>query len=333
MTYKKLSIDKDEWKKIPYIRNFTSGHRHIPLLPYFDGREKRWMVFTPAGGQLIELKVADFVNGMYVSDSLVSSETDYGLPFAESTLKYFSTGKMTEFMNQATQDLINGLCFIEKYFILLKFRSTNTDSRMSDLIPVELEGAISNHRSYYDVIQKTIREIHVLYSESKQKLPQSFHDAIKKNDDDLHEKYLLPGPLISFYAQKRDLFLSLKEVRDNIVHRGGYYFTVFEFADGFSVRGDDEPFSAFGKLVPLWPGEKTRNNGLVSVLPLLCLLVEDMYKTMKSLGEAIEKSFGKLPEPLFDAHVYLRSKFTRHLRSLDHYEKEQWIDPAAVLGD
>ena len=231
----------------------------------------------------------------------------------------------------ASQDLINCLGYIEKYFILLhhvkQFKGTNANA----LLQVELEGIFGLHRSYYDLLQMVINEVFCRNLSQKVTLPDSFHKLVQKEPDELENKYCLPSPLIQFYQKKKSLFLACLQIRDNIFHHGHSFDSIFAFDDGFAVDVNEKPWITLKPIINLWPEEKLRNKRLGSILVVFAMLAEDMFKTMTYLGDAILASFQKPPIICFDDNVYLRTHFARHLHRLSKYERDQWISPVQVL--
>ena len=325
-------VNKGELSKLPYLTHVPDDGRMIPLQTYYDHSENCWRTWIVANKKLQEIRVINLCDGTYVSEKPVSPNKDYRIPFAEIVMKHFCTPEIFERTNQATQDLINCLGYIEKYFILLNHNNKYKDADASVLIQIELEGIFGVHRSFYDLLQRIVNEMHQRYSKQKISIPDSFRRVVEKEPDELAKKYHFPDPLIQFYQEKKALFLACRQIRDNIFHHGHSSGTIFCFNDGFAVGVDEKPWSTLTNFVNLWPKGKLRDNNVGCVLGVFALIAEDMFKTMAWLGDAIIASFPEPPEASFDLNVYLRNPFTSHLHRLKDYEREQWIAPEHALS-
>lgn len=329
------AVQKDELSKLPYLSHIPKDGRIVPIQTYYDHANGQWLTWIVHKGALQQLRCIDLCHGMYVSTNPVSPDTDYPMPFAEIILRHFCTPKISDRMHQASQDLINCLGYIEKYFILLnharKFKGTNA----STLLQIELEGVFGIHRSYYDILQRVVNEVYERYSMQKVKLPYdpSFRKFVQKEPDELMGKYHFPAPLVQFYQEKKPLFSACRQIRDNVFHHGHSFGSIFTFDDGFAVGVDERPWNILVPIVNLWPDERLRNNRLGSVLVVFALLAEDMFKTMAWLGEAILASFQEPPTAIFTSHVYLRTNFACHLHKLSDYERIQWVRPEDALPE
>ena len=336
MKKRDATSDAREIQKLPYLTHIPRDGRSVPIQTYYDHQQKRWRIWVILDGKLQELDVTDLYHGTYVSNEPVSPDRDYRMPFAETVLKHFCTPKIAAGMHQASQDLINCLGYLEKYFILLQHAKAYTRTNAMALLQVELEGIFGVHRSYYDLLQGVVNEVYRHYSQAKITLPKkfgSFHVVVQKEPDELRDKYHFPPALVQFYQAKKELFLACRQIRDNIFHHGHSLNSVFRFDDGFAVPTDEKPWTTLASVVNLWPAHKIRNNRLGCVLVVYALLAEDMYKTMEWLGDSMLASFQKPPKPCFDGNVYLRTHFAQHLHRLDEYEREQWITPESALPE
>jgi hypothetical protein len=183
-----------ELEKLPYLTSIPTDGRMVPIQTFYDHSEPRWCTWAITKGALLELKVADLFHGTYISAQPADPTNDYHLPFAETVLKHFCTAEISERMHQASQDLINGLGYLEKYFILLNHSRQHKGTNTTSLVKVELEGAFGNHRSFYDILQQLINEIHARYSKSKVSLPDSFRKIVQKESNELRDKFSFPEP-------------------------------------------------------------------------------------------------------------------------------------------
>jgi len=326
-------VDRGELGKLPYLKQIPEDGRIVPIQLFYDHAGCEWHFWDISKGQLQEVQVLDVSHGMYLSRKPVSPDSDYRMPFEEIVLRHFTTPRIPGLAQKISQDLINALGYIEKYFILLNHARRFEDSNTTALVQVELEGIFGVHRSYYDLLNRVVTEVMRRYGATRASLPESFRRVAQKEPEVLVSKYGVPVPLAQFYQTKKQLFFACREIRDNIFHQGHSVGSVFAFDDGFAVSVDDKPWAVLTKVIDLWPADKLRTNRLGSVLVVFALLTEDMFKTMTWLGEALLKSFREPPPACFDENVYLRTSFARHLHLLEEYERDQWIAPEHALPE
>lgn len=326
-------INEEVIRGLPYLKELPTLERSVPLLPWYDHSLRRWRTWIVSDDTLHELLMDELVDGMYFSSAPVSSKRDHFLPFAEIICKHFYNNDTLYLMYQATESLIKACGCLEKYFILLnhsnKFQFSNTRA----LIQIELESIFGIHRSYYDILQKITAKVYKSYSKSRNELPKSFSRMAEKSSEELSLKYQLPRPLLEFYCEKKNLFITCRDIRDNIFHHGHSYNTIFHFEDGFAVPIDQKPWRHLSELVSLWPEDRVRENRLGSLLVIFAVLAEDIFKSMAWLGQAIISSFQEPPRPILEDHVYLRTSFAPHLHNLTWYECEQWLKPEQALPE
>lgn len=332
------TIPISELRKLPYLLRVPRDDRVAPLINYYDPEKETWQVWHPnQKGDLMAINVTGLSSGMYVASAPERLDSDCRLPLAEVILQRFSLPEMVHLLSIASQDLVNGLAHIEKYFIFQMHSAEGDSRRMAQIVQVEIEGMFGNHRSFYDVIQKIIATIVKHYAQSPATLPDSFAKMVQKENKELRDRYGLPEAMVQFYAEKRELFLACRKIRDNVFHHGHSFQPIFVLANGFAVIVDQPPWDELLKLVPkLWPEKHRKNERLASILVLFTLLVEDMHKTMGWLGATILASFAPPPDTLFDMPIFLRTPLGIHLNNLTNYQETHWFNrdhAASIIED
>jgi hypothetical protein len=327
------NVERGELRKLPYLKHIPEDGRIVPIQFFYDHAERQWHFWDISKGRLQDVQVFDVFHGTYLSRRPVSPDSDYRLPFEETVLRHFSTPRISGLLQKVSQDLINSLGYIEKYFILLSHARRFKDSNATGLLQIELEGIFGVHRSYFDLLNRVVSEVMQQYGTKKVSLPDSFRKVAQMEPESLVSKYGVPGPLVQFYQQKKRLFFACRKIRDSVFHHGHSLGTVFAFDDGFAVSVGEKPWTVLSEVVDLWPAEKLRANRLGSALVVFALLTEDVFKTMAWLGDALLASCREPPTPCFDENVYLRTTFARHLHLLEEYEREQWIVPERALPE
>jgi len=333
MAESNVQINAEELKKLPYLIRIPEPPWQVPVLPYYDPTGRRFRLWSVVNGQLVEHKGCELVQGEYLAEAAAFPDEDYPLPLLTLVCRHFPCWGVKSACDKAVQDLINGLGFIEMYFVFLHHWTTHGTDRMTDLVSIELEAAFGNHRAFYDVIQDIVARIHLWHGGGKAQLPVSFRKMTEKQGDDLITKYSLPAALAGFYDAKRELFMACRSIRDAVFHHGGTFRLVYALDDGFAVAPSQSLIGKLDEVASLWPNDKRKQNDLSSLLAVFCLLAQDMFSTMRDLADCLGRSF-PLPAPVFaNEQMFLRTGFARHLHGLNDYMSTHWYEPSRVLAE
>jgi hypothetical protein len=319
--------------ELPYIQHIPTDGRKIPLLGYYDSDTLQFYAYSlQPDERILVLPGGELLEGTYIAKVAANSELDYHFIFLEIVIQHFSFDDIVFTLNAIERDLINGLASLHEYFVLLNHANQYKDHADYLMIRTSVEYAFGNHRSFYDLLHRWICKIHRKYQEQAPSMRDSFEDFATKSEDDLREKFLFPEPIIKFYKSREQIFLKLRQIRNNIYHHGHSPDMSFKFPDGFAFRVDDRFAAELGDL-NLWPDELLKPNRLGSVLAILEYLERDMLDATLNLGNSLLLSFPIPPQPIAPGYqIFLRSTVSRHLFSLDEYRQIHWFDPKKKLG-
>lgn len=326
-------IEPIEGRDLPYVTRLPDGGRLLVYMSFYDTDEKQFHAYAhQPDGTFFSIRPVDMAAGTYVARSPADKTRDVHLPLAEMVFQHFSLAPICALLTKIEHDLQNALSSIHKYFVLLEHSKRSGDDTGTSLISTEIEYAIGNHRSFYDLIHRMVMAINATYHPNPCQLKDSFAKLAQKDHSYLCTELLLPPALADFYISRARLFLLLREARDNIFHHGHTPNTIYAGDDGFSVMITE----GFGKRfegLNLWPEELLKPNRLGSVLAIVERIVHDMFDTMTVLCDALANSFDQLPAAVADGHhVYLRSPLVQHCHLLDGYRREHWFNPKDVLA-
>jgi len=229
------------------------------------------------------------------------------------------------------RDIENLSVVVKKYFIFLNLYRNTKNSSIRTLIITNLEFLFSTIRSFYNLLQKLIRDL--WKRTAKKELPERFFLMIKQERSDLKRKYDLPEALIDYHADTKDFFLTCRDIRNRIIHRGFDIEIVFCIEEGFALQKDEPLFpSLITTKFDIWPDEKVKENGLVSVLALISHLNLEILKNIDLFVKSIIKSIPP-PHRITTSHkLFLRGPYTSHLLKLGEYLKLQWIKTSDALS-
>lgn len=158
----------------------------------------------------------------------------------------------------------------------------------------------------------------------------SFRQIAQKSRQELQSQYKLPEAMIEYYMSSKDFFLKIRAIRDSIFHypsEGTMQPQRFVFCDddGFAVSKSNLFPDPLGVSFDIWPQDKVKPNGLVSVLGLISyvnkMVLGDSDKFSDALVQAVPP-----PSALSESHMlFLRSPYVHHLLKSDEYVAEQWV--------
>lgn len=318
------SVPFEELKKIPYLDYVPHDGRTIFSQPYFNANDKTFKIFIPQADKIIWLFAEPFESCYYAENNLNES-TDIYLSIVDIIGRHYSFGSVLQNLISIIRDVLNCGVAVEKYFIFLdRYRNTK-DVISSSLVATELEYFFGNLRSLYDLLQNVIKDLWM--RSTGKKLPESFSRMVSKGN--LEQKYGLPNPLVTYYNNTKGFFNKCCTIRDNIYHRGLDVQAIFCIEDGFALQKDSIFPSPFvSEFDSIWPQEKIKKNGLVSVLALMAYANKEMLENFNMLSQALVQTIRPLPSISEKCRLFLRSPFAHHLIRSEKYVEEQWILPA-----
>ena len=316
---------QEQLQKVPYVDNIPSDGRIIYLGPYFDEDKKEFVMHVPNGNNQLTWIFAKPSQGYYYGISKFNETNDIYLNFINVLMQNYSYDTIIHITKGIIEDIFNCSAFFEKYFILHAHYIKTKDLATSSLIATEIECFFGNIRSLYDLMQTVIKNLWEI--ETKGQLKPSFASMAEKSKTELKTKYDLTDSLINYYNDTAKLFLIFRKIRDKIYHSGLSVNLIFCDEDGFAIDKNDLTFS---KLSHVWPKEKEKENGLVSLLPLFSYITKNIISNLDDLSSALVKSITLNP-PISTTHkIFITGPYFNHINNLDKYLDEQWYIPHQV---
>lgn len=281
-------------------------------------------LYNQQGNELIWVFAEPF-DACYYSEGIVDNTKDIYLRVIDIIGNHYSFESIINTLIAIIRDIENCNVILEKYFIFLNLYRNIKKSSIRELIITDLECLFGNIRSLYDLLQNLIRD---LWERTANKsLPNSFFKTVKQDPRDLKRKYNLPDPIIDFYNSTKDFIITCKDIRDSIVHRGLNIEIVFCIEEGFALQKDNPLFpDLITKKFNIWPEEKVKENGLVSILALISYLIKELLENTDMLSKSLIKSIPPQPAITNSHKLFLRGPYTHHLLNLEEYLKIQWIN-------
>lgn len=317
------AVDKGELRKVPYIDYIPSDSRTVFLQPYLDKRDNTFKTFVPKGNQLTWI-FAEPVESCYYAETLIDESKDIYIKLIDVIARHYSFDSVINTLLAILRDIENCSVVVEKYFIFLDLYRNAKDVLTSNLITTELEYFFGNVRSVYDLLQSLISDL--WRRTSNKNLPDNFSQMVEPKSGDLRCKYDLPESLIKYYIDTKDFFVKCREIRNSIYHRGLNIQIVFCTEEGFALQKNPLIPNPITSKFDIWPEEKTKENGLVSVLALISYVNKRVLEDTDAFSQALVQSV-KPPHAISETHkLFFRGPYVHHLLKSEEYLKKQWIE-------
>ena len=186
---------------------------------------------------------------------------------------------------------------------------------VSRMIVTEVEFLFSICRSIFDLLQEIISTIwgSIQLHDStvtKKPLKDAFSSMVlfesrPCGSQELSKRFGLPAPLADYYVRHTEFFLTLRQFRDNVIHRGSVVQTIFSSDDGFLIRRDTRPFSS----MQIWNDSERSPTGLVPLSPAIGMLIYQTLVACEDFSSTIA-SMIQFPPPIAPGmSLYARSYF------------------------
>jgi len=319
---------------LPYLKVIPNDGRAVPVYTFWNSEIDKFYFWLrdKKTNALSEIPVLDYAEGFYISKKSKNDSTDIEDKFAFLLLNHFSRNNILKKFDAIGKDISNQLSSIHKYFLLLQYSKSVDRLLVSNLLKTEIEYAIINYRSFYDLVHSIVIELNLMYNPDRQQISDSFNKYVNKDFDFLTKKMHFPDPIAKLYVKKSEIFLMVRDLRDNIIHHGHTPDIIFVCEDGFAINLDSR-FLKKLDFESIWNEETLKPNNLGSVLRFFAFLLIDMTSACEELGRAIVDSFNELPEPILnDVNVYYRSEINRHHKHIQDYYNKCWFDENEILS-
>jgi hypothetical protein len=326
-----MGVSRKEFDKVPYIHHVPTDGRTVFFAPYVDKADNRWKCHVPRGRELTWI-FAEPVQSCYYAESVADQSKDAYIEIMDVVARHYSFDSVLRTSLELLRRIVNCAVVVEKYFLWLsQFRKTK-NLLIADLVQTDLEFLFGNVRSAYDLMQAILGE---LWTKTRlPKLQGSFAAMVQRSPSDLRNRYGLPQPMIDYYSSSKGFFLAVRRIRDSIYHyqttgKDEMKSIVFCDVDGFALAKEHFFPHAIRPVFDIWPTEKTKPNGLVSVLALVSHISKKTLKASEEFSRALVASIVPPPALSKSHRVFLRSPYVPHLLRLDQYLDEQWVEGEA----
>lgn len=304
------SIDLSKLSIIPYLDIRNLQGRFISTLLFYDAGS--WRMWISAGDQLVEIKAWPAESFYFAVEP--ESPTDIYFHFLDFIAQRASFSKLQKPILGLRDDVFNLSAS------LAKISHLNTTSEIiglgaSRMAVTEIEYLFSVCRSVFDLLQEIasgLWEAIKLHDSSVNKKPlkETFSKMVifqgrASTEQELIERFGLPKPLAAYYARNAGFFMTLREFRDNIIHRGSQVQTIFSGETEFLIQQSLKPFSDMA----IWSEEEKQPNDLVPLFPALCVVVQKTLSACEDFSSTIEQVIQFPPQIAPNMRFFMRGYF------------------------
>jgi len=319
---------KEEFAKVPYIHHVPTDGRTVFLAPYVDKTDNKWKVHVPTSRGLTWI-FAEPIESCYYAELIADQAKDIHVEIIDVVARHYSFDSVLRNALELLRRLVNCAVLLEKYFIWLsQFRRTK-NLMIANLVQTDLEFLFGNVRTSYDLMHNILEE---LWKKTGQPLLKqgSFRKMVQMTPSNLEQKYGLPKPMIDYYQSSKEFFLMIRRIRDGIYHyqatrKADITSIVFCDVEGFALSEGHVFRDMASYTSRIWPANKIKPNGLVSILALISYVMTKMVQASEGFSQALVESIIPLEPVSTSYRLFLRSAYAPHLLRLDRYLKEQWI--------
>ena len=288
-----------ELAKLPHINVAALQGRTILLMPLWDGAAWNQWVDGP-GGQLIKFNVVDAIHSTYLAKTPARPD-DIHIPFVDLMWQRLTSSEVMKLTTGICDDFHLMATIAAKLEYFHENRESINQNLISSFVQSEIEHLIVIARSIFDLLQEIMAH---LWNERIQptdvmaqplprkfKLPDTFRkvvlsDQTPRTATEIVENYALPQATSEMYVKHAPFFLSLRAMRDGIIHGGSSVDLIFVTEKGFCVETSSRYFRNFS-----WKKEHYYNPTIASLRPWLANIVlqtiEACADILSSLGSVV----------------------------------------------
>lgn len=308
------NIDLSKLSVIPYLDIPNLNGRFISTLTFHDAGA--WRMWIPAGDQLVEIKGWPAESFYFAAEP--ESATDICFHFLDFIAQRASFSELQKPILGLRDDVFNLSASLAK---ILHLQTTKdiVGQGVSRMVVTEIEYLFSVCRSVFDLLQEiasTLWEsINLLDSSVKKKpLKETFSKMVlfqgkASTEKELIARFGLPQPLAAYYVRNSEFFITLREFRDNVIHRGSQVQTIFSSETGFLIQHSLKPFSG----MEIWREEEKQPNNLVPLIPAVCAIIHKTLSACEDFSSTIEQIIEFPSQIAPNMRFYMRGYFNETL--------------------
>ena len=291
--------------KIPYLDITNLEGRYVSTGIFHESGQ--WRMWIPTDDMLVEIKA--WPSESFYFSAHAESEQDMYFHHLDFIAQRASFPNLRKPILGLHDDIFNLSASLAKITHLHSSRDA-IGTGLGRMMVTEVEYIFSVCRSIFDLLQEIA---HYLWERiqlhnqdiSKKPLKLTFSKMVLYNgkvttEELLTKRFGLPSQLAAYYVRHSKFFLTLREFRDNVIHRGSQVQHIFSSDDGFLVQHALKPFSDMN----IWRDEEKQPNNLVPLLPALGVVINNTLAACEDFSTTIEALI-QFPPPIAPGMMFL----------------------------
>jgi len=320
---------------LPYVTDGVQlWGRAIVLLPYFSHKSTEWFgFFQHPDKSLQRVALVDVVSGGFLASAPLKAGQDFYLPLEDLVFQRMSFPGITRPLS-GLEDVIDSFASLLELYEQVSNSCQEKRPGAEQTAQLLVNHLMIVARTAFDVLQAINRETCAIVKQIDNRTkplmqPLSRKDSFAqvallkdkpRTPEELMEKYNMPGPLADFYNSYAPFLVKIRNIRDEIVHRGHNAGFVFNVDQGLAVLTRERPWNQ----LQIWDEGSLTNNNLGSLRKLFAYVISEVIAATSRFAEAFA-SCTLLPEPLSPGNrVFLRGQLNHHLLRLDETLASPW---------
>lgn len=142
------------------------------------------------------------------------------------------------------------------------------------------------------------------------------------SSDEIEQRFSIPKALANYYARQAQFFCWLRYYRDQIVHSGKGFESIFITEKGFAVATDKAPFSSLS----IWNDKNTQPNNLGSIRSIVSYSALNTISALEEYTYVIQRIIS-FPEDIAPNHkIFIRGPHVQKLIEANSYlDENAWV--------
>jgi len=315
---RQTTIKKSELTKIPFIDSENIGGRVLTTLTFFE--EGEWQMWLPLPTGLTRMKAKPAEADYFARKP--EKDTDIYFDFLNFMTQRACWVDVMPFIDGIRNDIHNLGASLGKLDLFYHLPADKR-SEARRFASTEVEYIFIVCRSIFDLLQKVIatlwQRIELLDKNvKKQQLKESFRGMVLCNEqlmnmEIIQTRFHIPAELASFYHRYGPFFKMLRQYRNDFVHSGKDFNSIYVTEKGFAVSAEIEPFASFG----VWNEEHMLPNRLASLRPIIAHVITQSHRACEDFTQMIQKIIRFPPEIAPGFRLFLRGFHNHHLLAME----------------
>jgi hypothetical protein len=320
-----VKLTREALQELPHLNFESLNGRSVFLSPVWNG--ENWRLWVPdAKGNLLELKVEDVGDNVYLSSAGAACANDLYLEFIQLAHQKVCFPEINSVVKSACERICDLAVNAQAVSLLSTQSAKDGDFSWSKHAVLHIESIMIRCRSLLDIVYEMFRGIwcarvrlldqdYENLRKSRQpprKLSKLVLNADKeRTSEEMQGLFAFPPTIASSFALLGKTLSRNRTIRDRIVHGTGASGHVFITEKGLMVSDTDWPYNQFQ-----WADHHRYNENLVSLKPWIANEIQETMQACTAIIHSLASCVDFGPD-VFPNHVaFVRSSQSAELLDL-----------------